>query len=504
MASALLSRTRTRVARATAALVLGAPKQAYRRQTLASLKTVSSRRHTSSYISSTIAESASPSLSSAWDGPTAHIPAKLVAASVFLRDACRCPHCVTPSSGQKTFGTFDIPADIRPRHVDILPDFTLRITWTADVASAPHGHVSEYSPQYLRSLQLKRAGKHEDQHDFRAPQRAVGMKLWDGAAARQHVQRIPYAEFMDTSDDSGLWRALLDLEALGLVFLTDVPRDKESVARIGLRINTLQETFYGRTWDVVSKPQAENVAYTAGFLGLHQDMLYVQQPPRIQLLHCMVNSATGGESLFSDARLAAQKLLDRSTAGDTQAARYVQLLADFRVRYHYTTPPFTYRNSWPVLQFRDTFDSRGVSCRELDEVWWSPPFQAPNPPADPQAEGISDLEAERRSREWLQALQVLRGLIEHPDHVYETKMGAGDCALFDNRRVLHARRAFDTASGERWLRGTYISDEDFRSKMHSVPRDRLQVYAERMGLPVLVNNKAVKGERTVLEYLQAN
>ena len=62
----------------------------------------------------------------------------------------------------------------------------------------------------------------------------------------------------------------------------------------------IRETFYGRTFDVRAKPNAENVAYTSGYLGLHQDLMYLEPPPMIQVLHCMDNSCAGGESLFSD------------------------------------------------------------------------------------------------------------------------------------------------------------------------------------------------------------
>lgn len=37
--------------------------------------------------------------------------------------------------------------------------------------------------------------------------------------------------------------------------------------------------------------------------------------------------------------------------------------------------------------------------------------------------------------------------------------------IFDNRRVLHARRAFDASKGERWLKGAYVDDDVFFSKL---------------------------------------
>jgi len=57
------------------------------------------------------------------------------------------------------------------------------------------------------------------------------------------------------------------------LFLRNVPDSEKSVEEIAGRIGTLKDTFYGRTWDVKSKPKAKNIAYTQSFLGLHMDLL---------------------------------------------------------------------------------------------------------------------------------------------------------------------------------------------------------------------------------------
>ena len=46
-------------------------------------------------------------------------------------------------------------------------------------------------------------------------------------------------------------------------------------------------------------------------------------------------------------------------------------------------------------------------------------------------------------------------------------MKPGECVLFDNRRVLHARKAFEVADAgkERWLRGAYLDKDPFVSKL---------------------------------------
>lgn len=53
-------------------------------------------------------------------------------------------------------------------------------------------------------------------------------------------------------------------------------------------------------------------------------------------------------------------------------------------------------------------------------------------------------------------------ILERPENRYEYLLKEGDAAVFDNRRVLHARAAFtskdhgDDGNANRWLKGCYI------------------------------------------------
>lgn len=52
------------------------------------------------------------------------------------------------------------------------------------------------------------------------------------------------------------------------------------------------------------------------------------------------------------------------------------------------------------------------------------------------------------------------------DHaIFEKKLEPGTAVIFDNRRIVHARRAFGKQGGERWLRGAYIDTDVFRSRL---------------------------------------
>jgi hypothetical protein len=65
-------------------------------------------------------------------------------------------------------------------------------------------------------------------------------------------------------------------------------------------------------------------------------------------------------------------------------------------------------------------------------------------------------------------------------------MNEGDCVIFDNRRVLHARRAFDASKGERWLKGAYVDGDVFFS--------RVRVLEDRFGRGNSGKVRKVEGE----------
>jgi gamma-butyrobetaine dioxygenase len=61
-------------------------------------------------------------------------------------------------------------------------------------------------------------------------------------------------------------------------------------------------------------------------------------------------------------------------------------------------------------------------------------------------------------------MREFSSLVESEDNLYEYRLQEGECVIFNNRRVLHGRRQFDTATGMRWLKGAYIDTDVFMSK----------------------------------------
>lgn len=353
----------------------------------------------------------------------------------WLRDACNCELCVDPSSKQKHFQTSDIPLEIGYSSKEVGSDGTLSVTWSNDIPGFGSNHISTYSRDFLALYEktVYEKAKH---------QAMMKRQFWNKDLITKSIKFVDFNQYM--SKDSVLYDVLHQLYTYGLVFLRNAPESERAVEDIGGRIGTLKNTFYGLTWDVKSVPQAKNVAYTHQHLGLHMDLLYTADPPGLQLLHCLKNSCEGGTSLFSDSFHAAIQL--RRENPDT-----------FRcLNWQKTT--FVYDNAGEFYEAARNV----VKCvgNKIVEVNWSPPFQGPFV-AD---RGILSKDNMSIFSSYARALKALAAHIEAPENLYEYRMKEGECVIFDNRRVLHGRGAFDISSGERWLKGAYLDADVFKSR----------------------------------------
>src|SRR3546814_8569287 len=86
------------------------------------------------------------------------------------------------------------------------------------------------------------------------------------------------------------------------------PTPPGSLQRIAQRISFILESNVGVLFNVQSKADADSNAYTAFNLPLHSDLPTRELQPGLQFLHCLVNDADGGESIFVDGFAIAQAL----------------------------------------------------------------------------------------------------------------------------------------------------------------------------------------------------
>ena len=359
---------------------------------------------------------------------------------IFLRDSCQCSTCIDPSSKQKFHHTADIPWNIVPRQqgIQILDNSILEILWHQSLTNEQF-HRSLYSSTWLRTYSsLKRIA--QSRFDDRP------LIYWTRKDLVNVNLHLTCDEYLHT--DQGLYTALKHLNDYGLVFLDGV-HGEFTVERLVERIGEIRHTFYGKSWNVKSVEQATNVAYTSQALGLHMDLLYFEAPPGLQFLHSLKNNVRGGHSYYVDSFHAAESLRKE----DPQA---FESLCSYPLTFHYRNANrhFHQTRSTIVLD-RFSDDAR------IDHVNYSPPFQA----------SFQSDTSQPEFRRFCRAFQRFREVLEDDENRLELILKENQCVIFHNRRILHARRAFDPTSGQRWLKGSYTDLDNFK--------DRLRIFREK-------------------------
>lgn len=359
---------------------------------------------------------------------------------------CQCTQCVDPSTRQREFNYADIPTNISVTEVEQDPDSSnWKVKWNNDIPGYAN-HVSEYSHSILTQM------LHGLPAGLDVPR---VLSVWDGKTFEQETKDIDYDELLES--EQTLAAALELFQRHGLIFVTAVPEEEEAVRQMLRRLTGLyRNTFYGENWDVRSVPQAKNVAYTSKILGFHMDLLYMKEPPGVQLLHCLQNSCQGGESEFADTFKAVDILRQ-------EHPKYVERLASSKIRYGYSNDGQFYSDDKPVIKVgnekhRPTAEITGVAdpdfMQNVECTFWSPPF----------VNSIAPAAHDGNTKEFIDASKAFAEVLQRPELIFETKLPAGTCAVFDNLRVVHARKAFDMNSGSRWLKGMYGDRQDLLSR----------------------------------------
>jgi len=223
--------------------------------------------------------------------------------------------------------------------------------------------------------------------------------------------------------------------------------------------------LYGNIFHVrVGERDSNNVAYTSSSLCPHQDLAYYESPPGMQLLHCvaMGEAVIGGESTLIDALAAAYRLREVRPESFECLVRCPATFVKQRAG-----ASMTYRRPHIVLAEDGSSDSGEMMENEIVAVHWSPPFEGPVmlPPGDIDRyyEAYSDFErildvavTSEECDEYDELSQYAK------EFTWERKLSPGEVLVFNNRRMLHGRRAFSFGEGlgQRHLVGCYTNIDD--------------------------------------------
>jgi gamma-butyrobetaine dioxygenase len=336
----------------------------------------------------------------------------------WLRDNCNCEKCRHPGNGQKLYEIVDLPEDLAAIEAMVAPDHKLRVLWS-------DGHRSEYTPDWLLDHDLIPSARNE---------RRPTHRLW----GKELGNDLPIGDWPEMLADPAKELGWLDLyRTLGFGLLKNVPAKEGMVAEVGDRLGFVRVTNYGRLFNVISVPNPNNLADTSLGLGVHSDNPYRHPSPGVQLLHCLVADAPGGDTVLVDGFSAAETLRQENPGA-------FALLS--------TVPmTFRYSSSNAELEAKQTLISA-----DMDGVITAVHFN--NRSAD-WLDAPGDL-----AGRWYGAYRIFAKILKRPERELIFKLGAGDLVVMQNDRALHGRTAFDPNLGKRHLQGCYIDRDGIESR----------------------------------------
>ena len=123
------------------------------------------------------------------------------------------------------------------------------------------------------------------------------LKIW-GKDLSKHIPSVDYKTAR--SDKTLLLQWLKSLYRYGCAKMTGGKTESGALIQIADLFGYIRETNYGKWFEVRSEINAINLAYTNLGLQAHTDNPYRDPVPTIQILYCLENSASGGDSTVVD------------------------------------------------------------------------------------------------------------------------------------------------------------------------------------------------------------
>ncbi|KAF0881750.1 gamma-butyrobetaine dioxygenase [Hyaena hyaena] len=355
-----------------------------------------------------------------------HDGAESLYPAVWLRDNCQCPECYLDSAKARKLliEALDVNIGIKGLTFDRKKVY---ITW-------PNEHYSEFEADWLKKRCFSQQAREKLQRELFLPE----CQYWGSEL------QLPTLDFEDVlKDDEHAYKWLSSLKKVGIVRLTGASDKRGEVLKLGKRIGFLYLTFYGHTWQVQDKIDANNVAYTTGKLSFHTDYPALHHPPGVQLLHCIKQTVTGGDSEIVDGFNVCRKLKEKNPrAFQILSSTFVDF-TDIGVDYC----DFSVQSKHKIIEL----DDKGQVIR----------INFNNATRDT----VFDVPVER-VQPFYAALKEFVDLMNCKESKFTFKMNPGDVITFDNWRLLHGRRSYEAGTEiSRHLEGAYADWDVVMSRL---------------------------------------
>ena len=270
---------------------------------------------------------------------------------------------------------------------------------------------------------------------------AIKKRCWRGGMGRDKLPTAKAKDLLQDDDALAIW--LENTQSFGLSLVSGLEARHDAGMEVAKRIGFLRETNFGTTFQVQSKPNPNNLAYTSVALPPHTDLPNQELPPGFQFLHCLANEAEGGGSTFADGLAIATDL----RANDIEA---FNMLSSVSIPFRFYDENTDIRSRKHVI----TLNLDG----EISEICFNAHI----------AEFL-DIDP-KLMKSYYRAYGKFMKMTRSNAYLISLRLAVGEMVVFDNRRILHGRDAFNPETGFRHLHGCYVDRGEFESRLRVLKR----------------------------------
>jgi gamma-butyrobetaine dioxygenase len=341
----------------------------------------------------------------------------------WLRDNCPTAH--DKDTNHRMFNILEVSKNLIAEESKVNEEGKLVVKWSEG------NHISHYDPKWLREncYTIKNKEKYNSPY-----------QLWDNSL-ENNLESVTIDHDKILNSEQGLLKWLELLHYKGIAIVKNTPIGKESAFPVLNRISHTRQTFFNTPFEVINVPKPNNSAYTAHALRNHMDLPWFETPPGYQFLHCLVNSAEGGNSSCVDGFAVAdylkknEKEIFNTLVSVPLKFRDKDYTQETVRNFHAPAISLTKDGDYNDIRFSvATMDTLDCHPNIMDKVY----------------------EAHHRF-----------GNLLHDDKFQiKFRLEPGDIFSFNNRRALHGRTAFDPNSGHRHLQGYYMDRDEILGRLN--------------------------------------
>ena len=265
------------------------------------------------------------------------------------------------------------------------------------------------------------------------------LKTW-GNDMSNYIPSIDYKTAK--SEKTLLLQWLKSLYHYGFAKMTGGKIESGALTQIADLFGYVRETNYGKWFEVRSEINAINLAYTNLGLQAHTDNPYRDPVPTMQILYCLENSVSGGNTTVVDGFNVALRLKNENP-------KHFNLLSKYCARFEYKGDAKVHLQSRrPMIELSPDGEIIGIRFNNRSTA---PITDVP----------YSDME------NYYNAYREFSEIINESSMAVNFKLKPGEGFIVDNTRVLHSRSEY-SGLGNRWLQGCYVDKDGLLSKISTL------------------------------------